>query len=642
MRNLIFLLGVLGVLAVQALAAPFVETASSLQKLTAKERGVLEAFQYTPIHLRAARGEWESFQIVVTAQTNELKNVSARATQLVSEDGVLAPQNIELYWENFVYVENPSGNERLEKLWWPDALIPLSLQKEKTIAPQRSEVLWCAVHVPDDAKPGEYNGVINVYADGRATPVVYQLTVENAVMPAPTMRGNVAVYYDILRDWYAKNLNAPFDEKLKKQYYEFLLDYRINAYDLPVAWNDPQAAKYLNDPRVLSVRLPPLDDKANFDAALKVLRQNNALHKAYYYWIDEPSPDDYTRVRETTAKLHAIDPRIKHCVTVHPNESLKNAVDIWCPNIGDHFGLGHLDAKMLANERAKGNETWWYTMVEPRYPYPTWLLDDDAISVRIYGALMAHYGISGFLYSMAHGWGPKPLENLQSYAGTNGDGTLLYPAEIVGGTGPMPSIRLMLLRDAIEDYELMRAGSRTTPRLVNGLINVKTIPAHVSIQSLSEPRTILNLNHSYQNDFSIPRTSLELWNNGQDRLSPLQLFAVFEVEALSPDKEWTAIELAPADTSERYRFVVTAKGNGVVERHTREGRFRIEGLDWKYAVHQTKNGYDVEMQIPLSVVRNAKEFRFNALRHVGGSTPHIVRAFPDAGDVTLMPLATLQ
>jgi hypothetical protein len=29
------------------------------------------------------------------------------------------------------------------------------------------------------------------------------------------------------------------------------------------------------------------------------------------------------------------------------------------------------------------------------------------------------------VYSMAHGWGPKPLENIQSFAGTNGDGTLL-------------------------------------------------------------------------------------------------------------------------------------------------------------------------------------------------------------------------
>src|SRR4028119_1299244 len=111
---------------------------------------------------------------------------------------------------------------------------------------------------------------------------------------------------------------------------------------------------------------------------------------------------------------------------------------------------------MLEAERKKDRETWWYTMVEPKNPYPTWLVDDDAAAVRVYGWMMARYGITGFVYSMAHGWGPKPLQNIQSFAGTNGDGTLLYPSELAGGSGPMPSIRLMLLRDAIEDYELLR------------------------------------------------------------------------------------------------------------------------------------------------------------------------------------------
>ena len=75
---------------------------------------------------------------------------------------------------------------------------------------------------------------------------------------------------------------------------------------------------------------------------------------------------------------------------------------------------------------------------------------------------MREMAFTGFVYSMAHGWGPKPLENLQSFGETNGDGTLLYPATALDkeDLNPMPSIRLMLLRDAIEDYELQR------PRLV--------------------------------------------------------------------------------------------------------------------------------------------------------------------------------
>ena len=79
------------------------------------------------------------------------------------------------------------------------------------------------------------------------------------------------------------------------------------------------------------MRLPPIDQNAKLQTALRVLRENNALHKNFYYWIDEPAPQRYDEIHETTKQLHALDPQIKHCVTIHPNQSLQGAVDIWCP-----------------------------------------------------------------------------------------------------------------------------------------------------------------------------------------------------------------------------------------------------------------------------------------------------------------------
>ncbi|HVF09900.1 MAG TPA: hypothetical protein VNA16_03810, partial [Abditibacteriaceae bacterium] len=52
----------------------------------------------------------------------------------------------------------------------------------------------------------------------------------------------------------------------------------------------------------------------------------------------------------------------------------------------------------------------------------------------------------------------------------------------------------------------------------------------------------------------------------------------------------------------------------------------------------------VEMQIPLSVM-GAHTFRFNALRRVYDARAdmrYIVRAYPDAGDVMLMPIVKLE
>ena len=99
-------------------------------------------------------------------------------------------------------------------------------------------------------------------ADGENRRLALTLRVDDQTLPAPTFRATVAVYYDVLRAWYRENLNQTFTDaqwqERKRRYYEFLLDYRINAYDLPVGWSSPLAETYLRDPRVLSVRVPPL------------------------------------------------------------------------------------------------------------------------------------------------------------------------------------------------------------------------------------------------------------------------------------------------------------------------------------------------------------------------------------------------
>jgi hypothetical protein len=350
-------------------------------------------------------------------------------------------------------------------------------------------------------------------------------------------------------------------------------------------------------------------------------------------------------------------------------------------------------------------------MVEPKYPYPTWLLDDDAMSVRIYGALMARYGITGFVYSMAHGWGPKPLENLQSFAGTNGDGTLLYPSEILGGSGPMPSIRLMLLRDAIEDYELLRAlpearrmaatseitrlpaalqrlddnaawvanehrnrlfqyASPSTPlpkdastaslslddvlkKIQKGETSIRVIRSNGPPPALDGwiHEAVWNIWPLYAPSFkSMTRTgtgspnAVIMWVVHYDQSLFIAMRARLPVPGTTPSNDWVAVELAPVDGTERWRFVVTQKGVTAVERHTREGRFRVEGIKWKGATKTFTGFYDVEIEIPLSVIGAAGWFRLNGLRRswdAKSGTSYISRAQLDAGDVMLMPKARL-
>lgn len=437
---------------------------SPLQKLTAKSDGVLLPFTPQNVDLLAARGEWQSFQIVVSAKEKALRFTVAPTAFATVLGQFIAKDNVQVFRENFVRVVKPSGNRVLGARFWPDALIPIDANTQNVVAPHRSVVFWVAVHVPKNAEVGQYFAALDVVAKGETRrEVALALKVSSAILPTQTMRANVAVYYDVLRDWYAKNLSPLNDEQfaqMKRNYYDFLLDYGLNAYDLPTAWNTENAADYLRNPRVRSVRLPP-QNSPEFADALAQLKRTNTLQKAYDYRIDEPSPDNYEKVRASTQKLRAADANLKQMVTVAPNTSLNGAVDIWCPNIGDFFGVGHLDLDELQRQRKLGRETWFYTMVEPKNPYPTWLLDDDSSAVRVYGWLMARENISGFVYSMAHGGGKNPLENLESFEGTNGDGTLIYPRDLTNDATqklrPMPSIRLMILREAIQDYELLKS-----------------------------------------------------------------------------------------------------------------------------------------------------------------------------------------
>ena len=92
--------------------------------------------------------------------------------------------------------------------------------------------------------------------------------------------------------------------------------------------------------------------------------------------------------------------------------------------------------------------------------WPGYAIDLPGTAARAVPLLGFRRGLKGELYyDMLHAWTGDPWTDVRAFAG-NGDGTLLYPgrpAEL-GGTHPFPveSIRLKIVRDALEDVELFR------------------------------------------------------------------------------------------------------------------------------------------------------------------------------------------
>ncbi len=113
-------------------------------------------------------------------------------------------------------------------------------------------------------------------------------------------------------------------------------------------------------------------------------------------------------------------------------------------------------------------ELWSYTCMNPDAPNPTYHIEDELLSSRLYSWMMYEYDIVGNLYWTtalytqssgleANGHIQDFYQNALRFPAANGDGFLLYPGRLYGVDGPIGSIRLESIGDGNEEYDLMYA-----------------------------------------------------------------------------------------------------------------------------------------------------------------------------------------
>ncbi len=210
------------------------------------------------------------------------------------------------------------------------------------------------------------------------------------------------------------------------------------------------------------------------------LRERGWLDRAFIYWFDEPSPDQYAFVRAGFDKLKHSCPDIARVLTEQVEPGLIGGPDVWCSLTSKY------DAERAAERRRHGERFWWYLCTEPKAPHTGLFLDHPAPEMRIWLWQTFKRGIEGVLVWQTNYWTSSaaypnahrpqnPYEDPMSWmsgydtpAGVrkpwgNGDGRLLYPpleAMRAEGQqpvldGPVDSIRMEHLRDGIEDYEYL-------------------------------------------------------------------------------------------------------------------------------------------------------------------------------------------
>lgn len=111
---------------------------------------------------------------------------------------------------------------------------------------------------------------------------------------------------------------------------------------------------------------------------------------------------------------------------------------------------------------------WWYGCVGPRAPGANYHIGDtNLLSVRSITWLQKKYDILGNLYWDAAAYTSENTRYYNQYIDVYnnpyrasglpaGDGFLTYPGAPYGINGPVTSMRLMALRDGMEDYEILK------------------------------------------------------------------------------------------------------------------------------------------------------------------------------------------
>jgi hypothetical protein len=425
------------------------------------------------IQLSAARGEYESFQIGIHSEQQNLTNVNVSVSDLVGQDNQVIPKsNFTLYREHYVPVTNSSPKEvNATNLpeppgLYPDALIPFVNPETGAdltgaeldavpfqLASGKTQPIWVDILVPRDAKPGDYKATYTVTSDQGKFDGEVSLKVWNFELPLkPSMKSSFLV-------WESTNKNT-FVELLKHKIMpgadippdmqrELIDKWGLNAVKLP----------FFTGGNVYDCRVDPAPSVEDMQAAAKEVQQD--VFK-YVQSLDEldncTGLDDEIREWATNIKKAGLT----NVAVLTPTPELYSpnyfgnspAIDIWVilPRMYEEF------PERVAEILKNGEKVWFYNTLSQEEYAPKFLMDFTPINFRIpFGFISKSLGLSGAFYWRVDLWQGNPWKDEQKVFQNNAyypyEGLLLYPGQQVGVNGVVPSMRLKWIRDGVEDYE---------------------------------------------------------------------------------------------------------------------------------------------------------------------------------------------
>ncbi len=449
------------------------------------------------IEINVCQNEWETTQIILVPFVDSIVDVEIK----INKNKYLLYNNIECFSGEYAFCNN--SNYYVDKTgWFADPLFPMELDTSAenyirfkmpellpTLKYGEVKSLWLNYFIPANIRPGKYDLQIEVIAKTNnindTAKVSIKLNVFDFTLPS-TMHLKTAFSFD--KKYFLNYYNvAQISKEIDKKHYSFYLKYHLNPVALytsidytypPIEdwqWCVNHGANFFNltylDHEIDTILLDNFIIKLK--NKIKYLKKYNLLKYAYIYGFDEVKPANYNSLKKMVNIIRTVDNKIPFMSTVKPNEELKNYIDIWVVLTSDFSE----NTKIYYDNQ----ELWWYICCIPYQPYPNFFIEYPAIAPRIIFWQASKYNIDGFLYYLINSWvynqnTEKLTKQINPFAEEikkgnkwpsvpwcghsfrwnegqrfyNGDGQLVYPGH---DTLLYPSIRLINIRDGIEDYE---------------------------------------------------------------------------------------------------------------------------------------------------------------------------------------------
>ena len=386
----------------------------------------------------------------------------------------------------------------------PDAL--LDLKAPISVAAGNSQAFMIRLTTTKDTPAGLYNSVIHVFdADTgkeiKRSPIAVKVY-DFALTDETALRTSFALWPSYVSNSYpagGDGYDSTEWNDVMKNYYEFFFKYRINIMDLPYGLTSSRGVAIMNDARVNTARWSVYDYSAWDDLVNDGYTEKPMwLSKIIYYpgEADEPRTEaHFVALKNAAEKAAAIDPDYRMVIPIERDLELTTAgaitninksdwdsvafvmnyTNIYCPKL-DAFtprelsrrgGATFLQSVAQDNKYGvyydrvregvkKGGELWAYICINPTQPYCNWQIDNDGTEAIVSLWQMKQLGVTGMLYWAVDYWNVSYWRTSEPWEhNSKGDGMLIYSGHIQHSLYPVPTIRLELIRDGIEDYQML-------------------------------------------------------------------------------------------------------------------------------------------------------------------------------------------